>query len=619
MEPGKCQILAMRILHVLSQTELTGAEAYAAELIRNQLQMGHEVHVISDKFHLKIPIELYSLPISSKVAATRAATANKIRHFLIQNQIEVIHAHSRASVRLAHRARKKLSIGLVSTIHGRQHSSFGKRFLDIYGEYKIAICENLRPQLERDFRIDPSSIKTIRNPFRVEDYELQPDPGLRFRMGFVGRSSGPKGERFKELFYRHIDPILRKQTQWNFDIVVSHPDQLGEKFFEFVMTAPYKSRVRIFPPILDPYSFRSLLPNYDLVFAAGRVAVESLLMGVPVFAIGEFCSIGVVNHSNLERCLESNFGDIGIEGPLESELPSAVPALIAGLEQGWRKDIDQVADIVRGAYDGKSIQNEILEVYRAARFRRAVPRCIPILMYHRVPDSKIESQHQTYVTKNSFVSHLQFLRTMGFQSLTFSDLADFWHGRRDLSTFPKRPIVLTFDDGYRDNLTNALPILKEFGFRAVIYLLGDNSLDRNNWDGPSERSMLMSKEERQELVRSGVFEVGSHAYDHIDLSKLTAEEASQQLRKSKAALEQEFGAPIISVAYPFGKTNGKVIEIAKDSGYEFAVGTDSGGVHLADDRWNVFRTNIFPRDGRFSLWKKSSPWYRRRFLRKHGR
>src|SRR5690606_15080536 len=104
------------------------------------------------------------------------------------------------------------------------------------------------------------------------------------------------------------------------------------------------------------------------------------------------------------------------------------------------------------------------------------------LMYHKVPDINIESRHRIFVNKDNFEKHLQFYKSQGFTTLHFSELAEYWSLKRDPSTFPKKPLILTFDDGYIDNLKNAGPLLQKYGFKAVIYLLADNEVRYNYWD-----------------------------------------------------------------------------------------------------------------------------------------
>ena len=116
---------------------------------------------------------------------------------------------------------------------------------------------------------------------------------------------------------------------------------------------------------------------------------------------------------------------------------------------------------------------------------------MPVIMYHRVICSESEKGvHGTYISKEKFIAQMQYLEEYNYKTVTFKDLAD----NRYKERFNKgnKYVILTFDDGYTDNYTTAFPILKEFGFKAVIFLLSDatyNKWDADNKDNP-EKSCL---------------------------------------------------------------------------------------------------------------------------------
>ncbi|RYY18416.1 MAG: polysaccharide deacetylase family protein, partial [Cytophagaceae bacterium] len=93
--------------------------------------------------------------------------------------------------------------------------------------------------------------------------------------------------------------------------------------------------------------------------------------------------------------------------------------------------------------------------------------------------------------------------------------------------------------------------------------------------------------------------------------ELPPAEALAEMQHSKAALEQALGTEIISFAYPYGLLNEEVKALAQQAGFTYAVATDTGGLHLEDDRMQIFRVNIFPHETPGSLFKKTAPWYRR--------
>jgi peptidoglycan/xylan/chitin deacetylase (PgdA/CDA1 family) len=191
---------------------------------------------------------------------------------------------------------------------------------------------------------------------------------------------------------------------------------------------------------------------------------------------------------------------------------------------------------------------------------------------------------------------------------------------RDMSDFPRRPIILTFDDGYRDNFTNLLPMMNEFGFRGVLFLLGDNSADYNFWDADrgDHYDPLMTLEEKKAFLQAG-WEIGAHSMTHPDLTAMDYGQAKWEIEESRRRLEADLGAEIVSFAYPGGRVDERVKRLTQQAGFVFGISTDTGGLHIEDDRFQVFRVNMFPGDADFQLWKKSSSWYRRYYRHKRGK
>jgi peptidoglycan/xylan/chitin deacetylase (PgdA/CDA1 family) len=620
-ETGIC----MRILHLLSQTELTGAEVYAKTLIDSQVRDGHQVFVVSDRMHVAIPISLTSMKISTSSFWQRMKNILALREFLKAHQVEIVHCHSRGAVRHAFWARIGTPVAQVTTLHGRQHFSWSKRFLNIYGEILIAICENVKTAMSRDFNMPASPIRVIRNPVIPASQIAAQTPLQGYsppHLALIGRSSGPKGLRFEKVVDCCFEKWLSEHPNMRISIIVPNPDKFSDRFHQQVeaLKAKHPGCIEILGHTPD---LRALLPKYDLVMASGRIAVECILAKVPLLAIGEYENHGILMPQKLCTALQSNFGDIGderIEIPLRVHEISAEVSMFLRGHKPSAQDLENLRSRVEIEFSPRTVHDEVVEAYRAAIFKRHVPKWIPVLMYHKIPDRDLQSRHRIFVLKDRFQKHLQFFRRRGFQTVTFQDLVQYWTGKRDFQEFPKKPLILTFDDGYIDNLKNAQGILKQADFRAVIFLLANHNIRENTWDADTgeEPNLLMGLEEKLQLDPK-VWEIGSHGLNHLHLPQVTDVEVMHEMQESKASLKRDLQQPIYAFAYPFGSTNPHVAGLAKDAGYKFAVNTDQGGLHLADQPQSIFRVNVFPEDGSFELWKKTSSWYRRYFYRKRGR
>jgi peptidoglycan/xylan/chitin deacetylase (PgdA/CDA1 family) len=98
---------------------------------------------------------------------------------------------------------------------------------------------------------------------------------------------------------------------------------------------------------------------------------------------------------------------------------------------------------------------------------------------------------------------------------------------------------------------------------------------------------------------------------HPHLAALPPSVAANEIIQSKAALESRLGIEMLSFAYPYGDLNADTKSLVQQAGFRFAVSTDTGGLHLEDDRMQIFRVNMFPHETASSLFKKTASWYRK--------
>ncbi|NUM87880.1 MAG: polysaccharide deacetylase family protein, partial [Bdellovibrionales bacterium] len=288
-------------------------------------------------------------------------------------------------------------------------------------------------------------------------------------------------------------------------------------------------------------------------------------------------------------------------------LAKAEPAPNLSREMESRFHLDRVAQCVE-------------EQYRSAIARRRHPAHIPVLMYHKVVEKPLDSKHRTFVTTDTFERHLAYFRDRGLTPINFQEYHAFRSGRRPWSEFPEKPIFLTFDDAYRDNLENAVPLLSRFGFTATIFALGDANARTNFWDvAEGEREEALMSVDELRYVQGMGFEIGAHSLSHRHLTRLDDEEARREILHSRQNLESILGRSVISFAYPYGSWDQRIRSFSEEAGYVFSVCTDTGGLHLEDDPLAIFRVAIFPEDGQAQLRKKTSTWYRRYYRLKRGK
>lgn len=192
---------------------------------------------------------------------------------------------------------------------------------------------------------------------------------------------------------------------------------------------------------------------------------------------------------------------------------------------------------------------------------------VPILMYHRVNVTTAATPAITRrltVAPTLFARHMRWLHDNGYRTITQRELLAALRCGRGLG---RRPVMITFDDGYRDAFFRASPVLLRLGMRATAYVItgriSNGDTDVLTWP------LLRALEAR------GV-EIGSHTVSHADLTALSDERVTRELRDARLRLERAVGHPVPWLAYPFGAWNPRVEQLARGAGYALAVTTDPG-------------------------------------------
>jgi peptidoglycan/xylan/chitin deacetylase (PgdA/CDA1 family)/glycosyltransferase involved in cell wall biosynthesis len=633
----------MRILHVLSAEFFAGSVAYAVALAEAHRAQGHTVWMMADSDRLPTGATQVQVAISERQFGQRLRNSRRIRQLVQAEHIDVVHAHSRAASWVSYLALRGLNVPLVSTVHGRQHLHVSTSLFDIYGDKVIAICGNLRTHLIEEVKMAAAKIVEIPNgvafaneELRVRNEELKtaqaadnsslliPHSSLKhepLRLAFIGRFNGGKGERAAALLQHVFPGLMGEFPELRVALIGGELEQLPEagKAALAQLQANFGARVEIVGFTDDVAGW---LARTTLVIGAGRVAIEALGAARPVLALGEASYEGLVTEATFAAAAAYNFGDISAwvtpptvdftqvltEARAFLQAPQPVPA---ALQQQ-----------VRAHYDLATVAARVLETYQAARMRKLSPGFIPVLMYHKIPDTPPATKHQIYVTKEKFEKHLAYFKQQKLTPITFADYLRFANGELPAASFPRRPIILTFDDGYTDNYTNLLPLMQQYGYRGVIYLLGDFDVRYNQWDlatDPTEpRADIMDLAQKRAFVAAG-WEIGAHTMSHPQLTKLPLAEAVREIQQSKAALEAILQTEIVSFAYPYGDINAEVKEAVRAAGFALGIATDTGGMYIEEDRMQVFRVNMFPNESTSSLFKKTSPWYRKYYRWKRGK
>ncbi len=209
---------------------------------------------------------------------------------------------------------------------------------------------------------------------------------------------------------------------------------------------------------------------------------------------------------------------------------------------------------------------------------------IPILMYHQVDAAPPRGSplRGLVVSPQTFYWHLLALKLLGYRGLSMSALEPYLRGERS-----GRVVGITFDDGFENNLTRALPLLQRFGFSSTCYVVANRVGQYNQWDAPHGVAQvpLMNEQQLKQWVAAGQ-EVGSHSLTHAKLPTLTDEQQWREIAQSKETLEAlvpQTGG-VRHFCYPYGALNQVSLRAAANAGYATATTTVRGRAVVAPDQ-----------------------------------
>jgi peptidoglycan/xylan/chitin deacetylase (PgdA/CDA1 family) len=225
------------------------------------------------------------------------------------------------------------------------------------------------------------------------------------------------------------------------------------------------------------------------------------------------------------------------------------------------------------------------EVYVAA-----TEHAVPILMYHSICDERSSHPAGHYrITRAGFEEQLISLRREGFQSISMSGLP-IPEKRGALSV--GNPIILTFDDGYKDFIQNALPLLDKHGFTASLYIPTHYLGRASEWDSRFGSCFeLLDAHDLRVLSEWGI-EVGSHSETHPFMAAIPPHSMLLEAKRSKEVLEAVLGKPVNQFSYPFGSVNDSVTAAIGEAGYTYAVTVEERKCGAHEDRLRLPRLHV---------------------------
>jgi len=214
--------------------------------------------------------------------------------------------------------------------------------------------------------------------------------------------------------------------------------------------------------------------------------------------------------------------------------------------------------------------------------------CVPILLYHSISEEATPQFRTWALPSRTFAAQMACLHDHGYTPITVTQFATAMTDSR--VQLPDRPVVLTFDDGFADFYTGALPVLQRHGFAATLYITTGFVGDTSRWlhrEGEGRRPML-TWSQIAEIQGNGV-ECGAHTRTHPELDTLSPAAARDEILQSKVELEQHLGRQVMTFAYPHGYHQATVRGVVQQAGYTSACAVKHAMSAITDDRFALAR------------------------------
>ncbi|MDO9404514.1 MAG: polysaccharide deacetylase family protein [Polaromonas sp.] len=232
---------------------------------------------------------------------------------------------------------------------------------------------------------------------------------------------------------------------------------------------------------------------------------------------------------------------------------------------------------------------------------------IPILVYHQIAQAPAKGApfRSLYVSPESFARQMAFLKLLGYTGLSMSALMPYLRGEKT-----GKVVGITLDDGYLNNLTNALPALVKNGFSSTCYAVSSLLGKTNQWDEKVgiAQTPLMDAAQLRAWIAGGQ-EIGSHTAHHVDLTKLDDEACRADILQGQAGLEAASGEPAGHFCYPYGHYEARHVAMAREAGFATATTTQRSRCHAGLDYLQLPRVPVLRSTSLPVFWLKLATAY----------
>ena len=232
---------------------------------------------------------------------------------------------------------------------------------------------------------------------------------------------------------------------------------------------------------------------------------------------------------------------------------------------------------------------------------------IPVLVYHQIDEAPPRGRpfRSLYVTPAAFARQMRLLKWLGYTGLSMTGLQPYLSGERT-----GKVVGITFDDGYLNNLTNALPVLMRHGFSSTCYAVSGLAGQTNLWDQGIgiAQTPLMNEAQMRQWASNGQ-EIGSHTRTHVNLLETADATCRSEIAQGQADLETAVNGPVRHFCYPYGRYQPKHVVMAGAQGFVTATTTQRSRCHKGMNMLEIPRVPVLRSTSLPLFWLKIASGY----------
>lgn len=301
------------------------------------------------------------------------------------------------------------------------------------------------------------------------------------------------------------------------------------------------------------------------------LAITFLIAVFSTLVVGAVSAFFLERRSSVAPVTQEDILSEDVLTPLDVFTSSSAPVVSAGaVTSTARLHLPPIAYLLRVKSDPKLQPGET-----SVR--------VPILMYHHIREMRPSFNRKERlfsVTPASFAAQMESLKRAGYHAITPRQLEQTL--KAGATVLPSKPVLITLDDGYRDQYEQALPVLKRLGMSATFFVVSRADTLRGS----------MNKEMIRAADASGLVTIASHTQHHRFLTRWSPAVRQEELAGAKRDLEELLGHPVLDFAYPYGAWNQTIAKEVEATGYTLGFGVRLGSLHTSSTRYQLRRIRV---------------------------